>query len=195
MSRAYRQRQRAESRERTRRRIVEAAIALHQAQGLAATTMRDVAARAGVGTVTVYRHFPDAAALVGACSGAYFGRHPFPDLDGWSCVPEPAARLRRGLREAYAYHRATEPMMARVLEEARNLPVMAPYHAYWARAADVLAAGWRVSGRRRALLKASLALALGFETWRLLVRTHGLTDDQAIALMMRLTGEGGPKGG
>jgi AcrR family transcriptional regulator len=186
--RSYRLRQRAESQGRTRQKIVDAAIELHQTKGLAATTMSDIAARAKVGKVTVYRHFPDEAALVGACSGQYFQQHPFPDLEDWRSIQDAAARLRQGLRDAYAYHRATEPMMTRVLAEARDLPVMVPYHAHWRRAADVLAAAWPpASARRQALLKAALALALSFDTWRVLVRSQHLTDEQAIELMMRLT--------
>lgn len=187
MKRSYRLKRRAESQDRTRRKIVEAAIELHQTKGLAATTMSDIADRAKVGKVTVYRHFPDTPALVSACSGRYFQLHPFPDPEDWRCIQDPSERLRRGLRDTYAYHRATQPMMTRVLAEARDLPVMAPYHEHWRRAADVLAAAWPASVRRTGLLKASLALALSFDTWRLLVRSQRLTDDQAVELMMRLT--------
>lgn len=186
MKRAYRLKRRAEAQARTRQRIVDAAIDLHQTKGLAATTMSDIAERAQVGRVTVYRHFPDEAALVSACSGQYFQRYPFPDLEDWRRIQDPRERLRRGLRDAYAYHGVTEPMMARVLDEARTLPVMDPYHAHWRRAADILAAAWPAPRRRNRLLKASIALALSFETWRLLVRSQGLTDARAIELMTRL---------
>jgi len=188
MKRPYRLKARAKRQDRTRQKIVEATIALHQAKGLAATTVSDIAARARVGKVTVYRHFPDEAALVGACSTQYFERHPFPDPEAWRNIKDPAARLRRGLRDTYAYHRATAPMMERVLAEARDLPVTAPYHAHWRRAAEILAAAWPVPVRRSKTLRAALALALSFDTWHLLVGSRRLTDDQAIALMMRLTG-------
>jgi AcrR family transcriptional regulator len=196
MKRSYQLKRRAESRDRTRQKIVDAAIALHQSKGLAATSVGDIAERAKVGKVTVYRHFPDEAALVGACSGQYFQRHPFPDIEEWRGIGDASERLRRGLRDSYRYHRATEPMMTRVLAEARDLPLMAPYHAYWRGAADILAAAWPVSAsaRDKALLKAGLALALGFDSWHLLVRGQGLTDDQAIELMMRLTSDCPPGG-
>ncbi len=186
VKRSYQLRRRAESQDRTRQKIIDAAIDMHQAKGLAATTMRDIAEHAKVGKVTVYRYFPDEAALVGACSGQYFQRHPFPDPEDWRSIRDPSERLRRGLRDTYAYHRTTEPMMTRVLAEARDLPVTAPYHAHWARCVDVLASAWPAPVRRKAPLKASLALALSFDTWRLLVRTQGLRDDQAIDLMMRI---------
>lgn len=190
MKRSYRLKQRAESQDRTRQKIVEAAIELHQAKGLAATSTADIAERAKVGKVTVYRHFPDEAALVGACSGEYFHRHPFPDPEDWRSIKDAPERLRRALRETYAYHAATEPMMVQVLAEARDLPIMAPYHAHWAHAADILADAWPKPPRRDPLLTAALALALAFDTWRLLVREQGLTDDQAIDLMIRLTRAG-----
>lgn len=187
MKRSYQLKQRAESQGRTRQKIVEAAIDLHQTKGLAATSMNDIAERAKVGKVTVYRHFPDEASLVGACSGQYFQRHPFPNPEDWRTIQDATERLRLGLRDTYAYHRATEPMMTRVLAEARDHPVMAPYHVHWQCAAEVLAAAWPISSKRKAMMKAAVALALSFDTWRLLVREQQLTDDQAIELMTRLT--------
>jgi AcrR family transcriptional regulator len=192
MKRPYQLRKRAESQQRTKQKIIDAAIELHQAKGLAAS-MSDIAERAKVGKVTVYRHFPDEASLVGACSGEYFQRHPFPDPEDWLLIRDPSERLRRALRDTYAYHRETEPMMAGVLADARAHPVVAPYHAHWQRAAAVLAAAWPPAARRSALLKAALALALSFQTWQLLVRAQRLTDDQAVELMMRLVRQPSPR--
>ncbi|MGH7899682.1 MAG: hypothetical protein ACREQQ_17135 [Candidatus Binatia bacterium] len=50
----------------------------------------------------------------------------------------------------------------------------------------MIAAGWRVRGKRRALLRAGIALALSVDTWRTVVREEGLTDDKAIELAVRL---------
>jgi AcrR family transcriptional regulator len=186
MTRSYRLKQRAERQNRTRQKIVDAAIELHQTKGLAGTTMSDIADHAKVGRVTVYRHFPDEESLVGACSGQYFQRHPFPDPTSWRSIQNATDRLRQGMRETYAYHRETEVMMRRVIADARDLPIITPYHAHWQRAADILAAAWRVTGQRKMLLHAALALALSFDTWRTLVRDQRLSDDQAIELMLRL---------
>lgn len=76
--------------------------------------------------------------------------------------------------------------MTRVLADARDHPVMEPYHAYWRRAVAVLATGWGVRGRRRTLLRAGIALALSFDTWRTLIREQGLADDQAVEVALRL---------
>lgn len=190
MTRPYRLERRAVQQDRTRQRIVEAAIELHQTIGPAATSMGGIAELAGVGRVTVYRHFPDELTLARACSGHYFEQHPLPDPDRWHELADPRARLRSALRETYAYHRATERMMTHVLADAREHLVMAPYHAHWRRAVDVLASGWGVRGRRRTLLRAGIALALSFDTWRTLVRGQQLTDEQAVDVALALAPNG-----
>ena len=93
MVRTYELKRRAESQEETRRRIVEATIELHQTIGPNATGVSDIAERARVGRVTVYRHFPDEATLSRACSGLYFARHPFPDpaAGARSAIPQSAS--------------------------------------------------------------------------------------------------------
>lgn len=191
MTRPYRLQQRAERQEETRRRIVEAAVDLHGTVGPAQTTVTDIAARAGVGRQTVYRHFPDELALVRACSGLYWGRHPLPDPDLWREVRAPDERCRVALTESYAHHRRTEAMMSRAFADVADHPVMRAYHAHWRRAADVIASAWRVRGRRRSLLRAAVGHAIVFPTWRSLVREQGLTDAQAVEVMLRLTREGG----
>jgi AcrR family transcriptional regulator len=192
VTRPYRLKRRAEMRGETRRRIVDAAIELHETVGPAATSFSDIAERAGVGRVTVYRHFPDEASLLGACSGHYYEQHPLPDPERWRAIADPEERLREGLRETYAYHAATREMHSRALRDRGGDPVMAPYHEHWARAAEVLAAGWRARGRRGKLLRAAIALALSFGTWRTLVDEQGLDDDQAVEVAMRLAHEAQP---
>ena len=189
MTRPYQLKRRAERQDETRQRIIEATIELHQTIGPVHTTISEIAERAQVGRVTVYRHFPDEPSLCRACSGQYFERNPLPDPDSWTAIADPGERLRAGLSETYAYHRATQAMMAHVLADARDHPVMAPYHAHWQHAADVLTAPWPVRGRRRTLLRAGIALALSFDTWRTLAQEQGLDDDQAVELALRLTRE------
>jgi AcrR family transcriptional regulator len=189
MGRGYELKRRAEHQQRTRERIVEAAIELHQTLGPRATTVSDIAKRAGVGRVTVYRHFPDEIALGRACSGRYNQRNPLPDPHAWEPIENPSERLRSALRQTYAYHRATEAMMTRVLADGRDHEITAPYHAHWQRAADILLQPWRARGQRRKQLRAAIALALSFDTWRTLARDHGLTDEQAIDVAMRLVRE------
>jgi len=162
------------------------AIELHQTVGPAATTITDIAERAQVGRATVYLHFPDELALARACSGQYFERHPAPNVDGWRAITNPETRLCVALKGTYAYHRATEAMMTRVLADARDHEVVQPYHAYWRHAVEILLAPWQARGRRRTLLRAAIALAVTFDAWRTLAREQGLTDDQAIDVAVRL---------
>ena len=58
---------RAAAVQQTRRRIVDATLELHAQQGIAATSWDQIAARAGVGVGTVYRHFRSLDELVPAC--------------------------------------------------------------------------------------------------------------------------------
>jgi AcrR family transcriptional regulator len=186
VARRYELKRRAERQDVTRQRIVDATIGLHETIGAAQTTISEIAKRAGVGRVTVYRHFPDEEALFAACSGHYFAQHPFPDVERWRQIPAPLERLRAGLAESYAWHDENRKMIAMALAEARDLPIMAPYHRFWDDAADVLTQAWRVRGRRRVSLEAAIALALSFDTYRTLTQEQHLTDDQAIELMVRL---------
>jgi AcrR family transcriptional regulator len=186
VTRRYELKRRAQRQKETRQRIIDATIDLHKTIGASQTTISEIAKRAGVGRVTVYRHFPDEETLFYACSGHYFAQHPFPNVEHWREIADPLERLRLGLRESYAWHSENEQMIAMALAEARDLPMMDPYHAFWDRAAETLAAAWRLRGRRRANLKAAIALALSFDTHRTLTREHQLTNDQAITLMTRL---------
>jgi AcrR family transcriptional regulator len=186
MARRYRLKQRAKRQEKTRQRIVEAAVDLHGTVGMARTTVTQIAERAGVGRQTFYRHFPDELALGRACSGLYWERNPFPDPESWRAVSDPYERLEVALRESYAYHRRTEAMISRALADAADSPIMSPYHDHWRRAADVVASAWRVRGRKRLFLRAAIGHAITFPTWQSLVRDQGLNDQQAVELMHRL---------
>jgi len=190
MPRRYELRRRAERQEETRRRIVEATVALHEALGVARTTVSDIAARAGVERATVYRHFPDERALLAACTGHYLAQHPAPDPAPWQGIADPEARLRAGLAEVYAYHRRTERMSDRAARDLPDAPVLrevlAPALAHWARIRDALAAGWPGPPERRALVVAAVGHAVAFSTWRSLVREQGLDDAQAVAAMAAL---------
>lgn len=190
MARRYELKRRAERQEETRLRIVEATVALHEAVGDAATTVSAIAERAGVGRVTVYRHFPDERSLLTACTGHYFALNPPPDPAAWEGVPDPDARLCTALRELYAFYRRTEGMLARAEQDAPANPILAdllvPFAAYRDGVRDALAEGWSTAGEPDPLVRAAVGHALAFSTWRSLVREQGLDDDQVVALMLSL---------
>ena len=187
MKRTYELRKRAERQAETRRRIVEAAVALHEERGIAETTITEIAKRAGVQRLTVYNHFPDDDALVEGCSGHWAALHPLPDPEAWAAIDGLEPRLRAALRDLYAYYDETAEMNGKFLRDASRVRAVGDlldrtWHPYFRAARDVVA---RASGRRRPprRLLGAIALALDFQTWRTLVRSSGLSADQAIDLM------------
>ena len=74
--------QREEKSERSRRAVLDAALHLFSHQGYRATTVRDIADRAGVSTGNVYHHFPDKERIFRELIEEYFAisesrRSPF----------------------------------------------------------------------------------------------------------------------
>jgi len=177
MTRKYELKQRAESVEDTRRRIVEATSRLHLERGPAATSIAEIARRAGVQRRTVYNHFPDDSALFAACSAHWGRQHPPPDPAGWT-------DLRHGLRELYAWYRETEQMTANVLRDAQVLPslqrIIEPgLGAYLEAVRTALAEGL---GQGRPV-DAALRLVTDFHSWRSLAP---LGDEEAAELAAEL---------
>src|SRR5689334_18114758 len=100
--RQYQLKQRAESAEETRRRLVEATFELHGEQGIAATTMKQIAERAGVGIGTVYHHFPTLDDTINACAAHATATYPPPSeaiFTGVPTIKERLVRLARALFE------------------------------------------------------------------------------------------------
>ncbi len=184
--RKYELKKRAEEMADTRLRITEAAIELHGTRGPARTTMSAVAERAGVERRTLYRHFPSEADLFIACSTHYFAANPWPELDSWRAVRNPQQRLERALDELYAYYERTAPMYSNVLRDAELVDfardAVAPLHTYLNEAAEILAVGRPVRGRRRRLLIGALRHALAFSTWQSLTAA-GITRTDATTLI------------
>jgi AcrR family transcriptional regulator len=171
--RKYELKKRAERLAETRRRITEATVELHRTVGPAATQINEVARRAGVQRMTVYNHFPDEASLLAACSAHWRALHPAPDTAAWRAEEHPGARLRRGLRELYAWYRETEPMTANVLRDAQLLPALRPIIEggllrYLDQARQVLTEPFAVRGRRRQRVDAAARAAVDFHLWRAL---------------------------
>jgi AcrR family transcriptional regulator len=101
--RPYQLKQRAESAEETRRRLIEATFALHSEQGIAATTMKQIAERAGVGVGTVYHHFPTLDDTINACGQMVMATWPPPSEATFAGVPAMKERLRLLARALFAW--------------------------------------------------------------------------------------------
>jgi AcrR family transcriptional regulator len=189
-TRSYRMQLRAESQEQTRRRITESAVALHGTIGPSRTTISAVAAHAGVRRSTVYRHFPDEAALFDACTAHWAAANPPPDLAAWSAIEPPDERLRVALAELYAYYRRTERMLDNLFRDETTVPLVqerfAAFRGYFEAARDALMAGRRLRGAARRRTHAALGHAIAFSTWRSLAREQQLADSEAAMLTRAL---------
>jgi AcrR family transcriptional regulator len=193
--RPYRMKRRAELEAETRRRITESAVALHGTVGPSRTSISAVAELAGVRRSTVYRHFPDEAALFEACSAHWRAANPVPDLGRWAAIDGPDERLETALRELYARHRRTEDMMSNLIRDEDTMPTVKTrfraYHDFMAAACETLMAGRVERGNARRRVRAAIGHALAFETWRSLVREQELDDSDAVGLMCRLVAAAG----
>src|SRR3954447_24930744 len=135
--RRYELKARADAQQATRARIAAAAAELHEEVGVAKTTVAEIARRAGVQRLTVYKHFPDLAALLPACTAHWMAQQPPPDLAPAFALEDPAERLRAALTALYGWYRETAPMQARVFGERSSVPEL---DAWMAQSADVMLA-------------------------------------------------------
>jgi AcrR family transcriptional regulator len=179
---------RAATTEDTRRRIVEAAVALHGTLGPAATTVMGVAEEAGVTRATVYRHFPDDAALFQACSAHWLSQQVPPDPAAWVARDDPLERMQAGLADLYRFFRAGDAMLRRIYGDMASLPEahrrdLEQRHEMFT---ELLLDAFTTSGARRRRLRAVLGHAVDFWTWRSLCIDHGLADRDAIELLVVL---------
>jgi AcrR family transcriptional regulator len=191
-NRRYRKVRRAEQEAETRRSIVDATLALHEELGPARTTISAIAERAGVQRVTVYRHFPDEADLLGACGAAFVERDPPPNPSPWPRIEDDHERWITGLGALYAWYRRNAEMLANTERDAPRMPQLAAVSdssGYRSALVDVLAGRADVHGR----VRNALALAVEFPTWRTLAQGQSLSDDDAAELMSTFIAAAAPR--
>jgi AcrR family transcriptional regulator len=183
--RKYDMTRRASAVAQTRQRIIDATRELHGERGISATSWDDIAARAGVGVGTVYRHFPTLDELAPACGAITMQVLALPDP---ATVPsrfedahDPAERIGRMVREAFAIYERGAPQLRAI----RNEPDVHPSVAEVGKALDAsLAALVDAAGVRppdRTLVRAMVDLG----TWQAL-RDQGLGPEQAVEAMTRM---------
>jgi AcrR family transcriptional regulator len=188
--RVYRKRRRAEQEAETRRQITEAAVRLHGTVGPARTTIKAIAAEAGVQRATVYRHFPDLESLFMSCSALWASLNPPPSHATWSRIADPDRRLRYALEELFEWYDWAEPMLTNVSRDAALVPASARanenFQQHFASLHTALMLGRRSRGRSRVRVAAAIGHALEFGTWRSLARTQGLRSGEVVELMVAL---------
>lgn len=162
-------------------------MALHSTVGPRHTTVSGIAERAGVERLTVYRHFPDQAALYAACSQHWAAGNPLPSPAHWAAEPSPARRTRHALAELYRYFRRNQRMLANALRDLDEVPelrtVTQPFLAALRRYGEDLAHGWPGGAGMRLALLPVLRHAADFTTWQSLEQA-GLADDEAKAVAL-----------
>lgn len=187
--RRYVMKKRADSEERTRQRITESAMVLHGSLGPSRTTMSAIAEHAGVRRSTVYRHFPDDAALFDACTSHWFAMNPLPELGRWIAIKDVDQRLRTALEELYAWYCRTERMMLNVLRDEDRMPVVKEkvrgYRLYLDAARENLMKGRKTRKSCHDRIYAAVGHALAFTTWRSLAGEQRLDDASCVDLMFR----------
>jgi AcrR family transcriptional regulator len=126
--RKYRKDKRLAAVEETRRRIVEATMALHGEQGILATSWEDIARRADVSVATVYRHFPSLDELVPAC-GALTNmiiQPPKPEAAPvlFADISSLTDRVERLVHEFCAFYERAAPVFIGVRRESHLLSAL-----------------------------------------------------------------------
>jgi AcrR family transcriptional regulator len=119
-------RKRAEIRDQTRERIIQATMQLHDEKGVAPTTFSEVAERAGVGVATVFRHFPKLGDLVRACGAHVWQemRPPVPDAAPavFAGAQSTAERIERLVEEIDAFYERGALRLALASRDRELLP-------------------------------------------------------------------------
>jgi AcrR family transcriptional regulator len=181
--RKYDMTRRASAVAQTRRRIIDATRELHTEQGIAATSWDDIAARAGVGVGTVYRHFPSLDELVPACGQISMQLVAAPEpqsvpslFDG---VDAPAERIERLVREAFAIYERGAPELRVIRNEPEVHPSVAAageeLEASLTALVDVAVEPSGITPADRAVVRAMIDLG----TWQAL-RDQGLGPAEAV---------------
>jgi AcrR family transcriptional regulator len=168
----------------TRQRIVEAAVELHGTVGPAGTTVAGIAERAGVTRLTVYRHFPDEEALFAACSAHWESRQRLPDPQAWGRINDPIERVRVALSDLYRFYRAGADMLTLIYRDLALVPD--GRRRVTRERADAMRAILLNGFARAPRLDAAVGHAMSFHTWKSLCTEQGLSDQDAVELMVSL---------
>jgi AcrR family transcriptional regulator len=187
--RKYDMTRRASAVAQTRRRIVDATLELHGEQGIAATSWDDIAARAGVGVGTVYRHFPSLDELIPACGEITRQVVALPDPQGvaslFDGLDAPVDRIERLVREAFAIYERGAPQLRAIRSEPDVHPNVAEageeVEAALAALIDAAVAPFGITPADRATVRAMIDLG----TWQAL-RDQGLGPAEAVDAVSRM---------
>lgn len=178
--------ERADSVVETRRRILDAAVALLRERLRSDIRLEAVADRAGVGVQTVLRHFGSRTALLDAAIAGVRSHHAAqrPSLPG---------DLARGVTLLFDQYEEIGDLVLRNLAEEdfdaglkRMLDVGRAFHREWVEAQFGPTLSPALSRRSREDVMAALGVVCDVYSWKLLRRDLRLTRGRAERIMRRL---------
>jgi AcrR family transcriptional regulator len=187
--RRYAMRNREESFGQTNSRIVEAAKALHAERGVLGTSWQDIAERAGVSPVTVYRHFRSLSELIPACARSFVDSiAPLSEEDAraaFATLESPFERLEMLIRDDCAcYERGREWFHAAMRESDLVPELGAVVSAQQATLATLIRAALEELDPSAEVVSA-LQAVIDFPFWRALVHA-GMSEEVAPNVMIEI---------
>ncbi|HVL89206.1 MAG TPA: helix-turn-helix domain-containing protein [Actinomycetota bacterium] len=162
--RGYDMKKRAASAEQTRRRIIEAAFALHSRKGVAATTWQDLADEAGVAAGTVYNHFRSFDDLVPACTGFGMSLFPVPGPEMLDGLRSRKARCEKLVRTLFSSYAGMQGALRFAVVERHTIPIVARTMGEMAAHVDSLVRATLGESASREAIAAGNAL-VDFRVW------------------------------
>ena len=164
----------------TRGTIVEAAKALHAEHGVVGTSWHDIAERAGVSPVTVYRHFRSLAELIPACAQSFVDSvAPISEdeaREAFAALGSAKERLERLIRDDCACYQRGRDWFHAAMREAELVPELgAVVVAQQATLQTLIRAALEGHDPSEELI-AALEAVIDFPLWRSLVQA-GVPED------------------
>lgn len=196
--RAYRLGKRAEAAEQTKQRILDAARALIIDAGFHPVSIDEVAARAGVGRASVYRHFGSKRELLEAVAWDVVGSAGLERLDAARLLPDVTEALHEFLRENCRLFSEIGRGLRTTLNVAWDEPEVAhivdvtyfgrrveslEHLAHRLDEADALAPGWTPERVVEALM-----ILTSLEAFEVLTQRRGHSQGAAANALIAMTG-------
>ena len=186
--RAYDMSRRADARELTRRRIIDATLELHGEKGVFGTSWQDIAREADVSVTTVYAHFPSLQELVPACGDVLMARIRPPQPDQAPAIigdaRESGDRLERVAQELFAFYERGGPHLEIDLRE-RRLPALQEWETSLLNTVAALVREALAEEQPDATTIQMVSAFLDLPTFTAL-RRRGLTGEQAARTVAQL---------
>lgn len=173
----------------TRRRILEATMAVHAEQGIVAGHWPDIAARAGVSLATLYRHFPTLEDLAIAC-GALTMERVAPPAPGdapavFAGASGRRARLARLARAIFGFYERAGRVVDNVRRDRTRLAVLERAHARFEAALAAFVREALRPQRASAADRRTARAIIDVRVWEAL-REQGHTPEDAVRIGARL---------